>query len=130
MNDRNDMSADDAFAEKAKALFDDSVASLDGATQSRLTRARHEALKELDRSRPARAQWIPATGVAAAAALAFVLWNGGAPVDDIPDQATASDMEILLTEDSLEMLEDLEFYSWIELNEETDELEGPANNVG
>jgi hypothetical protein len=42
----------------------------------------------------------------------------------------ATDIEILLTEDSLEMLEDLEFYSWIELSDETDEGMEPANNVG
>jgi len=40
----------------------------------------------------------------------------------------ASDMEILLTEDSLEMLEDLEFYSWIDLDEELSTE--PENHVG
>lgn len=130
MNDRRDTNADEAFAETAKTLFDDSVASLDGETQSRLTRLRHEALKELDERRPAWVQWAPATGVAAAAVVALVMWTGGPEVQDFAEPSTASDMEILLTEDSLEMLEDLEFYSWIELNEETDELEGPTNNVG
>ncbi len=53
------------------------------------------------------------------------------PELDAPE--VASDMEILLTEDSLEMLEDLEFYSWIDLDGETTdsiETEGPENNVG
>jgi hypothetical protein len=39
-------------------------------------------------------------------------------------------MEILLTEDSLEMLEDLEFYSWIDLDGDSTEAEEPTNNVG
>jgi hypothetical protein len=34
--------------------------------------------------------------------------------------ATITDMEILLGEDSIEMLEDLEFYSWIDMADEDD----------
>ena len=44
--------------------------------------------------------------------------------------AVATDMEILLTEDSLEMLEDLEFYSWIDFEEDTASSGEPQNNVG
>ena len=46
------------------------------------------------------------------------------------DSAAVTDMEILLTEDSLEMLEDLEFYSWMDLDEEAGDLQGSGNNVG
>ena len=66
----------------------------------------------------------------AAAVLAVVLWTGTPGTDDLADPAVASDMEILLTEDSLEMLEDLEFYSWIDLDEELEELPQPENHVG
>ncbi len=130
MNERTDVTAEDAFAEKAKQRFDESVARLDGETQSRLNRSRHAALAELERARPAWIQWLPATGVAAAAVLAVVMWTGTPGTDDLADPAVASDMEILLTEDSLEMLEDLEFYSWIDLDEELEELPQPENHVG
>ncbi|MDH4072843.1 MAG: hypothetical protein OEV41_07040 [Gammaproteobacteria bacterium] len=128
MNERPEGNANDDFATKAKARFDESVARIDGATQSKLTRARHEALAELAAPRPAWAQWVPATGVAAAAVLAVVMWTGGPSVNDLAAPEVASDMEILLTEDSLEMLEDLEFYSWIDLDEELSTE--PENHVG
>ena len=42
--------------------------------------------------------------------------------------AAGSDFEMLIDENSLEMLEELEFYSWIDLEEEG--LQVPENNVG
>lgn len=130
MKKRKDVTADDEFARKAKARFDESVQRLDGQTQSRLNQARHVALAELGSGRPAWVQWAPATGVAAAAVVALVMWTGNPQTDELTAPAVASDMEILLTEDSLEMLEDLEFYSWIELDEDTDAIPEAGNNVG
>lgn len=108
---------EERFEAKAKRLFDESVQGIDGRTQSRLNRGRQKALAELAR-RPANllAVWAPATGVAAAAVVAVVLWSGNRPPAEIGAASSAADLEILLDEDSLEMLEDLEFYSWIELD--------------
>ena len=130
MNERNDMGAEEAFADKAKQLFDESVAGLDGETRSRLNRGRQAALEALRSDRPVWVRWAPAAGVAAAAVVAVVLWTGIPPVDDMTAEASAADFEILLTEDSFEMLEDLEFYSWIDLDEEADEALEPENSVG
>ncbi len=130
MNERTDVSAEDVFVKKAKQQFDESVERLDGETQSRLNRARHVALAEVGTGRSIRLQWAPAAGVAAAAVLAVVLWAGNPVTEDMATPAVASDMEILLTGDSLEMLEDLEFYSWIDLDEEMGELPEAESNVG
>ena len=130
MNDRKDVSAESAFIESAKNHFDDSVSGLDAETQSRLNQGRQAALAELDKAKPVWVQWAPATGVAAAAVVAVVMWSGNPVPDDVAVPAVATDMEILLTEDSLEMLEDLEFYSWIDFEEETDSIGEPQNNVG
>ena len=107
---------DDKLARQAKELFDDSVERLDAATLSRLNRSRHEALAELERTTPVGqwARWRPATGVAAAAVIAVVVWQGVATEGPLPATNSVTDFEILLGEDSLEMLEDLEFYSWID----------------
>ena len=130
MNERKDMVADKAFAEKAKQLFDESVEGLDGQTRSRLNRGRQVALDELKTGRPVWVQWAPAAGVAAAAVVAVVLWTGSPPIDDLTPESSAADFEILLTEDSFEMLGDLEFYSWIDLDEDADEIVEPDDIVG
>jgi hypothetical protein len=133
MNDRNKTADDDAFVEKASQLFDASVDGLDGETRSKLNRGRQAALAELQPGGRRWAQWVPAGGVAAAAVAVLVVWSISLQVPELDAPGVASDMEILLTEESLEMLEDLEFYSWIDLDGETTddiEAEGPANNVG
>ena len=128
MNDKRDRDTGDGeFEARAKALFDDSVAALDGETQSRLNRGRQAALSEIRGRRSLWPTLVPVTGVAAAAVVA-VLVIGRAPEMEALD-APVTDIEILLDEDSLEMLEDLEFYSWMELAD-ADSTEGPQNNVG
>ena len=109
---------DKAFLERSKRLFDESVQQVDGRTQSQLNRGRQKALAELQPRTGMRALtgWAPATGVAAAAVVAAVMWNGNGPPIDVAPASTATDFEILLDEDNLEMLEDLEFYSWLDLD--------------
>lgn len=121
MNTPNDKDRTDAqFAERSKSLFDDSVESLDAATLSKLNQRRQAALAEVAAKAPGVTwlRWMPASGLAAAAVLAVVMLRGPdlEPVPAIPDTA-ATDLEILFGEDSLEMIEELEFYSWIDLAE-------------
>jgi len=110
--------SNDDFGRQAKEAFDASVEKLDAPTLSRLNRGRHAALAELDRPSRQWSRWVPATGVAAAVAVAVLVMQSPAPVNELPTAVT--DMEILLGEDSIEMLEELEFYSWID----TVDLEG------
>jgi hypothetical protein len=58
------------------------------------------------------------------------MWTGNPPGDELTPSSASTDIEILFTEDSFEMLEDLEFYSWIELDDETDETLQPGGHVG
>ena len=107
---------DRQFADKAKQLFDGSVEQLDAATLSRLNQGRHAALEELQRSRPSAVwvRWLPATGVAAAAIVTVMVMRGPDGIDIPVEPDVAADFEILLEGESLEMLEELEFYSWLE----------------
>lgn len=104
-----------SFEKRAKALFDESVDQLDAATLSQLNRRRHAALAELHGHRLRWARWAPAAGVTAALVVAVMLALPQAPVDSA---LPVSDMDILLGEDSIEMLEDLEFYAWLDVQEE------------
>ena len=119
MDDMN--KSDDQFAQDAKALFDASVDELDGATLSTLNQSRHRALEELGSPRAGLLRWAPAAGVAAAALLAVMLTLPSPnQVETMPP--AIADMEILLGEESIEMLEDLEFYSWLEMADEYDDV--------
>lgn len=104
------------FEAQAKALFDDSVDALDARTLSRLNRGRQAALAELGPGRTSLrwGRWLPASGLAAAALVTVMLVRGPAGLDPATDPVTATDFELLMNEPSLEMLEDLEFYSWLE----------------
>ena len=130
MNTPNDNQGDerdrDPLAERARELFDESVDKLDAATLSKLNQGRQAALEELS-SRRRHAQWIrwmPATGVAAAAVVAVVIVSGPGP-DGPPETQVVDDFEILISEDNLDMIEDLEFYAWLEAAEMDD-----TDNVG
>jgi hypothetical protein len=105
----------EGFVSRARELFDDSVERLDAATLSRLNQGRHRALAELETTKP-KGQWLrwaPAAGIATAAVVTVMVMN--APVPVATDESfTASDFEMLLEDDGLEMFEDLEFYSWLE----------------
>jgi len=112
MNEPNDQ-----FGKKAKAAFDASVDKLDAATLSKLNASRHRALEELTRPTRQWSRWAPATGVAAAALLAVIWLQSPTAVQDAAGPVNVMDMEILLGEDSIEMLEELEFYSWIDVGD-------------
>jgi hypothetical protein len=112
---------DERLAEQAKEAFDRSVDGLDAASLSRLNRARQAALAEAVRPQRAWLRWLPATGAAAAVLLAVFTLQGPGEVDVI--SAPATDLEFLLIEESIEMLEELEFYSWLA----TQELEGDGD---
>lgn len=97
-----------------KKLFDESVDALDAETLSKLNRGRHAALAELDTGRAQLMRWAPAAGVAAAVVVAVML---ALPQTTVDTALPATDMDILLGEDSIEMLEDLEFYAWLDMQD-------------
>jgi len=141
-DDRTGKTEDELFARKAKVMFEQSVDSLDGQTRSRLNQSRQAALAELDSSTvslvsPGRwTHWAPAAGVAAVAVAAVLLWSGNltfdtgiGPIDPI-ESAVPGDFELLMTEESFDMLQDLDFYSWVEIDAEIDVDPGEDADVG
>ena len=104
---------------QARTLLDASAESLDAATLSRLNRARQQALAQ----RRAAPRWAFPAGMVSACMLllALFVWNGrGAPGAESPlaHNAGAGDLELVSSEDSLEFYQDLEFYAWLEAQDQ------------
>jgi hypothetical protein len=89
--------------ERAKRAFDASADAIDAATRSRLTQAR-----------------FPAGAAAAALVVTLALWQTTTVTTPELAVAAVDDLEILLGEEDLEMLEELEFYAWLEEQPEFD----------
>jgi hypothetical protein len=115
---------DRKLEEWSKRTFDRSTQEIDAATRSRLTQARVRALEELASGKRFawtwRASMLPA-GAAATAAIAawLVLMHGnvGSPPQLVNN---FGDLEMLLGEEELEMIEELDFYAWLEEQPEFD----------
>ncbi|MEO8019455.1 MAG: hypothetical protein ABI769_16715 [Pseudomonadota bacterium] len=105
------------FEKRTQEVLEESAARLDGRTRSRLTRARHAALAQLEK--PARTWWpsyVPAGAAAAVAVLAVVMWSGsntGNP--QLAPSGQEEDIELLADAEAADFVadgEDLEFYEW------------------
>jgi hypothetical protein len=124
MNEQMPVQLRDAFEERSRKLFLESVDGMDFATRSRLTQARSAALAAASARRPwfSRAGVLAPAGVSAAAALGAFLWLGSplgphaVTVADGP--SNFEDLELVASSDeasgdALDMLQDdIEFYDW------------------
>ena len=108
-----------AWVADARARLDESTQSLDAATLSRLNQARHAALAT--RSRGLRAWWLPAAGLATSCALVLALVSWYPPAQRAgpatPAHPAVSDTEIA-ADDGIEFYQDLEFYAWLDAQEQ------------
>jgi hypothetical protein len=122
MNER-----DDAFVEKVRETLDESVRGIDAGTSARLESARASALEGLrakeerrggrgSRGRMGRRQslvpmpvagLVMATAVCLAAAVVFFKPAGPGVYDHL------NDVEILATVEEFELVDELDFYSWL-----------------
>ncbi|HWS27105.1 MAG TPA: hypothetical protein VN259_11115 [Xanthomonadales bacterium] len=115
MNDQGES----GWIAQVREQLDVDVRDLDAATASRLNRARQTALDVGLRQRRSRGWWLPfalATATALVLALTVTLRSADpllqAPTLAAP--AAADDFELLAGGEDLEMIEDLEFYAWLE----------------
>jgi hypothetical protein len=100
---------------KAHALFEDSVERLDARTRSKLTQACNRALDEVRKGAVHRRWiWAPVGGVALAAIVAVLLQSGGVRSGADTGALALEDIDIVADSENLEMLEDVEFYMWLD----------------
>ena len=105
------------FERRSKAAFDESVDNLSGEIRSRLTQARHRALEEAAAPRVTRRLWLPAAGLTAAAVAAVVVITPRVTQErGMPESFASEDLAMLLNDDDLELIENMDFYAWVEDN--------------
>jgi len=141
MTEQPDLTPDEQrLATVAGDLLHRSADELDAATLSRLNRARQAAVAGLQPAGTRRGWLLPAYSTAAVAILIVAVWVGRA-VGPAPTPAqmpgqmpaqtavqtaartavqgpdspvVAQDLDVLLAGENLEMMEDLEFYAWLD----------------
>lgn len=107
---------EESFKNKSKDLLDEHSSALDAATLSKLHQSRNLALDAKPGRVTAPAGWIGAGALAASLTVAVVYFDARPdatlPViyDDPLQQAVAEE---------LELMDDLEFYAWLVLQEES-----------
>ncbi|HFD80114.1 MAG TPA: hypothetical protein ENK05_06970 [Gammaproteobacteria bacterium] len=104
MNDDSDR----GLAEAARRQLDRHAEAVDELTAARLAALRRRALLQATPRRLPR--WLPAAAVAAAALLAVLLWMQ--PL--LRTTAPGGGLELVASSEDLELIEDLEFYDWLE----------------
>lgn len=108
----------EGFEKRLGQALRDRAGRLDASTRSRLTQARSAALAELEsgRARGPRRWWSLGAATAAAVIVAVVMMERPeAPIAETgADVEPLEDLDIVLAEDSLEFIEDWEFYRWLE----------------
>ena len=116
-----DKKNDDPLLAQFKESLDQQANQLDAATLSQLRQARARALDELERKQTRfklRAIW--AGGFATATALLITLlliWPGDNSISS--DMAhDLADIDLLIDDGSIELYEDLDFYIWLEQQEQ------------
>jgi len=114
------------WTDQARRVLDESAQSLDAATLSRLNRARQAALEQ---RRPTLRPWFVPAGLASACAVLLalaVVWRAPVPMPANPgapapiatamqsNGVAAGDLDIVSGDEGLEFYQDLEFYAWLD----------------
>ncbi|MEP6511929.1 MAG: hypothetical protein ABJB02_10070 [Dokdonella sp.] len=109
------------WVERALELLDQSAASLDAATLSRLNRTRQAAL--VQRRRNAGLGWLIGAGLAGATLallLAFGITHHHALSPAVAPLALeqGAEVDVVVAEDNLELYENLDFYAWLDAEQQ------------
>jgi type VI protein secretion system component VasF len=107
---------DNELLNKTRKALDNSIDSLDGTTLSRLNQARQKSLDSKQRTPSLLFGWLPASGFAALTIAIFTgwLWMGQTAETNINNLTSSfEDIEILSSNTEFELLEDMDFVSWL-----------------
>lgn len=102
---------DNKWLEKVRDELNNSVQDIDAATQSKLTYIRNRALKNTSNN-IARFYRFPAAVLVTACLVLAIIFNF--PKEQTDQNGMINDLDLITTSESLELIEDLEFYEWLE----------------
>lgn len=132
----NTLNTDEDLTRRAREVFLASVAGLDAGVLKGLREAR---LKAIEAAEAPRSQWQGWRIPASAMALVFVgvvagalWWNGLTGPTAAPEPfntAGNEDLPIVLTSDSLDMYADLDFYQWLESEDQAKKAPPPPDQT-
>jgi len=109
--------SEETFIAHAKQYLDDDSARLDDKTLARLKAAREFAVST-EHTRPANTGWglIPITSLASVTAIFVIvsLIYNIEPQQQRDVAAAGTDIEFLMSQESFELLDQLEFYQWLD----------------
>jgi Protein of unknown function (DUF3619) len=132
---------DPALEQRSRELFNQQVDSIDARTRSRLNRARQAALAAASgesRSASQGARWLLPVGSAAALALVTVsavqlmrAQHEVVPVTtSLAATSTVDDVEILTSSDELDMLQNVDFYAWLDTQSDSLDAASGVSETG
>jgi hypothetical protein len=132
----NTLNTDEDLTRRAREVFLASVAGLDAGVLKGLREAR---LMAIDAAEASRSHWQGWRVPASAMALVFVgvvggalWWNGFTGPTAAPEPfntAGNEDLPIVLTSDSLDMYADLDFYQWLESEDQAKKAPPPPDQT-
>ena len=101
--------------QEARATYDRAVSGIDPKVSAELAAARRRAIIQGSPASPLR--WMLPAGAAAAIAAGLIIGLPDADPEHPGLIATdaVEDMELLLADESLEMIEELDFYLWLDV---------------
>jgi len=104
------------FIEQVRTSLDNSAEEVSPDVAARLRQARHAAI--VVPYRRATPMWMPALSTAMLVLVIAVAWFAGLPRVETPvqlqTQQVASDFEMLVHGEDLELFADMDFYLWLE----------------
>lgn len=106
---------DKIFLENVKTVLDQDTADLDAATLSRLRQIRYAAMEESETS---QSNWwrrfrLPAVALVTASLIATFTFVQMRTPEELSATNTFEDMEIIASNDQLDLYEDFDFYAWL-----------------
>lgn len=110
---RHDSLPDPALAHHLREAFKQHSDALDPWVATRLAAIRRDALRASHSQQGAWRRWSLPAGLAFALLLSLAIWQPWQTTAPPPPTQVAADMEIMLSDDNLELYADLDFYAWL-----------------